>query len=125
MFTQYNQRIYTPTPNAGHYVRHAGGWSRVPTEVSEKLLAWNADAALYSMDGPLKGYMYNQQDEVRIEGERFIYEVRMCWGVAKVHMAKLHYPNGSWAEVRNSARPRDDGLWCAMDGRFSVFAKDK
>ena len=118
MFTQSsNNTIYTP--NAGHFVRHAKGWSRVPAEVSDKLHEWNADAALGSCDGPLRGHMYNQTDEVRIHGERFIYEVRMCWGGAKkVHMAKLHYPDGSWAEVRNTARPRDGGSWCAVDGRF-------
>ena len=117
--------MYTPNPNAaGHYVRRANGWNRVPAEVTTKIFEWNKDAALYNKDGPLKGYMYNKRAEVLIEGERFVYEVRMCWGTPEVHFAKIHFTDGSWGEVRNTARPRDEGFWHAEAGLFSRFAEE-
>ncbi len=116
--------MYTPNTNAaGHYVRRASGWSRVPAEVTTKIFGWNADAGMHNIDGPLKGYMYNHK-QVLINGERFVYEVRMCWGKPTVDFAKIHFPDGSWGEFRNSARPRDAGLWHAEAGLFSRFIKE-
>ena len=119
----FTQSMYTPIA-AGHYVRRANGWNRVPAEVTTKIFEWNTDAALYNKDGPLKGYMYNKRAEVLIEGERFVYEVRMCWGTPEVHFAKIHFTDGSWGEVRNTARPRDEGFWHAEAGLFSRFAEE-
>lgn len=111
--------MYTPNA-AGHYVRRANGWNRVPAEVTTKIFEWNTDAGRYSKDGPLKGNMYTQ-DAVLIDGERFVYEVRMCWGKPDVHFAAIHFSDGSYGEVRNTARPRDEGIWHATTGVFPSY----
>jgi hypothetical protein len=114
-----------PNTTAGYYVRRASGWSRVPAEVSTKIFEWNTDAGMHNMDGPLTGHIYNRHDDaMSIHGERFVYEVRMRWTSPTVDFAKIHFADGSWGEVRNSARPRDEGLWHAETGRYAKLTEE-
>ena len=99
------------TPTAGHYVRQASGWERVPAEISAKIHVYNTDAFQDREYGPMVGNLYSEP-EYTLFGQCFSYEVRVTYE-GTVHFATITFDSGERAEVRNSARPRAEGQWYA------------